>query len=88
MATLGIGVRVYVGWTAKVNRSGDVRLCAIGRIKSGPYPPGFEGMERRSWSVDMGDRRQLVVEQLLTPIDDDGGQAEPRAVEVTETEVA
>lgn len=75
MATLGIGVRVYVGWTANASRPGLV--CQQGVVVNGPYPAGTVVGRRyrlpgRSWKVALDSGARVgAVEKLLTPIDPD-----------------
>lgn len=84
--SLGIGVRVYIGWTPPHERTNDhgSPCCRCGTITDGPYPPeavlwehGFlqyiNSNKETMWGVQPDDRPSCwSVESLLTPIDDDG----------------
>lgn len=83
MKTLGVGVRVWIGWVP----AGDVEhghtdsRLSTGTITAGPYGPGrittyADGIPRmlkeRAWNVQLDDGPvQGIVERILTPIDDD-----------------
>jgi len=77
---LGIGVRVWVGYTDQVDERVAHARCNTGRITDGPFPPGETKHGRVNmtqyplWAVTMVDGSYLAVaEHLLYPIDDDGG---------------
>jgi len=80
---LGVGVRVYVGWTSNVLDEDQDRngRCCTGTIIKGPFPPHYwkrhDGlivhMDKRSWRVAVDGQVDPVraVESILFPIDDD-----------------
>lgn len=83
---LGIGVRVYIGWTDsdQVESDYDAR-CETGRITAGPFPPGYyESREslifisHPAWNVlrDASGTKVMCTEDVLFPIDDGDPAAE------------
>lgn len=93
MTTLGVGVRVFIGWAPDrlVVPGSEVHRCQRGVIVSGVHPPGSLAFAvngklgktaRPFWGVrvDGTSREVYAAEELLSPIDD-GDQAEPREQE-------
>lgn len=89
MTALGVGCRVYVGYTAITNQAG--LTCRLGVITDGPIgynvkPFGDNGWATRadrSWLVLLdGEMRPVcAAEFLLTPIDDET-ETQPTEAEV------
>lgn len=84
MSGLGVGCRVYMGWTPDEyvrSNAQDIR-CQTGIIIEGPFLPGVykvpaDGSRvvfpERAWNVRADDGRGACVpERLLTPVDDAG----------------
>lgn len=89
---LGVGARVFVGWCpdSHVHGPGDGRLKR-GTLEAGPYEQGtilhfVNGPIKtgsRCWRVHVdGLGPNMVCESLITPIDDDDLEAEPREREL------
>lgn len=92
MSTLGVGVRVWIGWcpgSQVVGAAARRARLRRGVIVGGPYPAGtmrteYDEIEFPSkfttWAVRADGALFIVDEALLFPIDD-GEESEPREVE-------
>jgi len=96
MATeLGVGIRVWVGWTPDDKlmehrwRAGEAR-CKTGTLTGGPFQPGKhygasgEGYELRvtCWNVDIdGVGEVFASENLLYPMDDGDPAEQDESIE-------
>lgn len=94
MSTLGVGVRVWVGWCpdGRCDPFSRGARCQIGRIVDGPFPPGGYmtgfgiNITENHWMVAIGDEEYHAAESMLFPIDDGDPAAEPREQEQDQPE--
>lgn len=93
MKALGIGVRVWIGWTPNHKTSEPHLRARTGTIVYGPYPTGsiMQAKRRSGWfrttapfwdvAIDDASTVATVRENLLVPIDDDDPDATTEPVE-------
>lgn len=86
---LGVGQRVWVGWSPYVGNGGDRARCREGVLKAGPFSkdkPSNDGypMTGRWWIVTIGDASFDVTERVIFPRDP--GQDAARETEACEAE--
>lgn len=96
MTELGVGSRVFVGYTDSTDGKADAARCKTGTIVDGPRPPGeivicFGTLMRTSETefsvmMDYGEKIEAA-EPILTPIDgDEGLNDEPTMSEIPKEE--
>tara|TARA_Y100001973_G_scaffold106017_1_gene181536 strand:+ start:2871 stop:3143 length:273 start_codon:yes stop_codon:yes gene_type:complete len=72
---LGIGIRVWVGWTNSSTEEGRPHLCSFGTIIAGPSNDLCDSTEiyENFWEVELDNGYiGYAVERILFPVDDDG----------------